>query len=474
MQPTKCIKGDEVFRGLIVIMSDSDSFRVYSPCNHDTCGEDGHVLLHPDRSSWVVVNNTGLEIARHLDKGETIVEVARRLVRRYGISGKRAKEDVLSVSEKLAQHNLLNVKTSEPAGRSPTLKSVFFHLNSRCNLACLQCYVACPDPDSNNSSTKEDLPASLVIRLIDELVDCGGKTVTISGGEPLLHPEIKEILEYAASKVSIRLLTNGTMINREWAAFLADMDIFIQVSVDGSRREIHDAIRGKGNFDRVAKTVEYLQEAGFGERINFSTTVMKLNIHDLGGVVSLAERLGVPLVRFLPLRRVGSAQRQWDSIGSGLSTKDYERFYQYVSDLQANRRCSIEISCGLSGFLLKVPEEFSDDDTWCPVGRMLAVAANGDTFPCVVMMTNEFKLGNVFYDSLSKMIHSERMAKVCDSLANRRVKIKKCAACNWRNLCQSGCMGQALDHKGSIWDTDNFCDYRKRRYEEVFDKILKM
>jgi len=63
---------------------------------------------------------------------------------------------------------------------------------------------------------------------------------------------------------------------------------------------------------------------------------------------------------------------------------------------------------------------------------------------------------------------------VCRALAERRSKIQECAACTWRNLCQAGCMGLALDNKGTIWDTDDFCDYRKRAYKEAFDKILSI
>ena len=66
------------------------------------------------------------------------------------------------------------------------------------------------------------------------------------------------------------------------------------------------------------------------------------------------------------------------------------------------------------------------------------------------------------------------MADVCLALVERRQKIEKCAACTWRNLCQAGCMGQALDNKGTIWDTDDFCDYRKRAYKEAFDRILRI
>ena len=166
--------------------------------------------------------------------------------------------------------------------------------------------------------------------------------------------------------------------------------------------------------------------------------------------------------------------RKWEAIGSGLTLRDYEHFYEYTSSLQKNGESGIDISCGLSGFLLKMPEEYQEDDIWCPVGRRLVIDVNGDAYPCVLMMEDEFRLGNAFDDSLDKIIHSDTMIAVCQALSERRHKIKKCSGCNWRNLCQAGCMGLALDNKGTIWDTDNFCDYRSRAYKEAFDRVLKI
>ncbi|MDY6974503.1 MAG: SPASM domain-containing protein, partial [Thermodesulfobacteriota bacterium] len=285
-------------------------------------------------------------------------------------------------------------------------------------------------------------------------------------------PDIREILGYTAPRLGIRLLTNGSFIDREWAAFLADMDIFIQLSIDGSGRKIHDTIRGKGHFDQSLKALEYLQEAGLGDRINFSTTIMEQNLLDLSCIISLAERLGVPHVRFLPLRRCGRAREEWDSVGVGISEADCERFFGEASHLQKKGKASVEISCGLSGFLLKMPEAASGDNIWCPVGRKLVIGVNGDVFPCVLMMRNEFRLGNALDDSLVDTMQSNGMKTVCRALADRRVRIEKCSKCNYRNLCQAGCMGQALDEKGTIWATDRFCDYRRKAYKDAFDKIL--
>ncbi len=443
------------------------SFFTYFPCKSNGVGQKAHILFHAYESGWVKVNDTGLEIARHLDQGESVQEAVLHLREKYGIVDEVARRDVLHVRDQLAQHGFLKPAQGSKPSRSPVLKSVFLHLTSRCNLSCLHCYTSGSQHESNR-----DLPGPFISRIIDELADHGGTSMTLSGGEPLLHPEIRNILKQAAPKAGVRLLTNGTLIDREWADFLADLNIYVQISIDGSSKEIHDSIRGRGTFEKSLKAVEYLQAAGLGDRINFCTTVMNQNLHDLPSIISLSQRLGLPLVRFLPLRRKGMAKREWEAIGSGLTIRDSQRFYEYTSRLQRNGGSGVEISCGLSGFLVKMPEEFEDDDTWCPVGTRLVIDFNGDAYPCVLMMEHQFRLGNAFHDSLDKIIQSKSMAGVCQALSDRRTKIKECAACTWRNLCQAGCMGQALEYKGTIWDTDDLCDYRKKVYKEAFDRIL--
>lgn len=446
-------------------MSKGPSFYIYPSPGSEGLLEKSYILLHPTCSRWIAVNGTTLKIADLLGKGQSIEATAGHLTALYGVPYESARHDVLYVAEELTKQHFLSGSFERLPARSPTLNSVFLHITTRCNLSCNHCYITCPTPN--------DLPASLVLRLMDEMQEHQGTSATLSGGEPLLHPEIKRILDYAAPRLKLQLLTNGTLIDREWAAFLAQTLPAIQISVDGSTSGIHDTVRGSGTFDRIMRAVEYLQNAGLADRITLCATIMKQNRDDLTGIIALAERLGIPSVRFLPLRKAGRAQEKWDLIGEELKVEHSESFYQFVMGLQQSRRCAANISCGLSGFLLKLPDHDSIDDTWCPVGKQLVVDANGDIYPCVLLMKDEFRLGNAFHQSLEEALHSDRMVKLCGSLLERRTKIEPCSECLWQNLCQGGCMGQALDQRGTIWETDHFCNYRKKLYQGAFDKVLQ-
>jgi AdoMet-dependent heme synthase len=443
-------------------------FFSYRLPEHDQRSDD-FILFHRHRSVWIKVNHTAAEIAALLAVDGLAKSATTHLQHKYRISEEVASRDVRFIRNKLEQYGFL-VSGSEPAATPlPRPETVFFHLTSRCNLSCVHCYVS----DAQHPK-RAQLPGSLVRRIIDELKSLDGASIVLSGGEPLLHQELWEIIQYASGKVGVQLLTNGTLIDQKWAEFLSHMRVRVQISIDGSKDAIHDQVRGKGSFNRALQGLKYLQAAGIGTRINFSTTVMNQNLDDLPNIISLARSLDVPLVRFLPLRKRGSARDTWETTGAGLSKRKQEQFYDYTRGLHTDNEGNFKINCGLSGLLLSMPEGFRKNDIWCSVGKQVVIYANGDAYPCPLLMDSQFCMGNVFHDSLEKIVQSDGMAAVCRALVERREKIEKCAACTWRNLCQAGCMGQALDNKGTIWDTDDFCDYRKRAYKEAFDRILRL
>jgi MoaA/NifB/PqqE/SkfB family radical SAM enzyme len=63
------------------------------------------------------------------------------------------------------------------------------------------------------------------------------------------------------------------------------------------------------------------------------------------------------------------------------------------------------------------------------------------------------------------------MTAACQLLTEHR-SIGSCDACAFRNLCLGGCMGLALDHAGTVYGVDDFCQYRKTVYSRAFDKLL--
>jgi len=443
---------------------DEEFLLVYPFFHKDSDRDENFIILNRDRPTWLAANRTAVEIAQQLDGGASVESVASFLSHAYHVRFDQAQRDVRDVASRLENSGLAPRHASRPC-RATALRVLFVHLTTRCNLACPHCYYASP--------SSADLPTKVAIGLIDELLAEGGESVVLSGGEPFLHPDIKAILRYAARKVHVDILTNGTLIDSDWASFLgSEIRPTIQLSLDGSNEEINDAIRGSGSFRRTLRAVELLQGAGLGDALMVASTVMRQNLHDLVPLIHLAERLGIPAVRFLPLRKIGNAQTHWAFLGAGVQTEDYESFFDEILQDGKSASCSVDVSCGLSGFGLTMPDDQSSDGIWCPVGKALTIGVEGDVFPCVLMMRDEFKLGNILHDSLSSLMASPAMRAICLTVVNRRNRIERCVTCNWRSLCQAGCMGSAFEHHQTLFAVDAFCEYRQKVYRLSFDRIL--
>ncbi len=88
-------------------------------------------------------------------------------------------------------------------------------------------------------------------------------------------------------------------------------------------------------------------------------------------------------------------------------------------------------------------------------------------------MRDALRLGNAHRGRLSGFMNSDGMAGVCRVLSERRIGIEQCSTCPWRNFCQGGCMGMALDRNDTVWSTDPFCGYLKKAYRKAFEAILE-
>ena len=352
-------------------------------------GEDLGVLLHVSRPRWAIGNATFRETAHLLGEGKSVDQAGRILASRHDLDMERAMRDVRFVAHRLRSHGLLDETETTSPVRIPTLRELFIHVTHRCNLTCSHCY--------SSRMPEGDLPFRLFGKIVDDMVEMGGRSITLTGGEPLLHPDFKDLLDYGARRCSVSLLTNGTLVDGELARFLSGLgDVRIQVSIDGSGEDIHDAVRGRGSFVRAIRGIELLLEAGLGERLTLAATVMARNLPDLPGIAGLAAKLGVPRVRFMPLRNEGRARERWDMLGASVDEREYEMFFDRMRDAVDGNLPALDVACGPSGFMPALPEAFPEDGFWCRVGTQLIVTPRGDAIPCVLLQGEQFALGNVF------------------------------------------------------------------------------
>ena len=134
-----------------------------------------------------------------------------------------------------------------------TPRTIDIEITSRCNLRCRYCYFF-----QNADVEYRDLPTGEWLAFFDELGSLGVMNLTLAGGEPFLRDDLPELLEgIVRNRMRFSLLSNGSLIDDGIAAFLAGTRRcdHVQVSVDGSQAETHDACRGNGSFDGAIRGI---------------------------------------------------------------------------------------------------------------------------------------------------------------------------------------------------------------------------
>ncbi len=177
---------------------------------------------------------------------------------------------------------------------------VVWNFTNRCNLRCRHCYQNAGSPLPNELNTAE------AIRVVKELSDFDVPSIAFAGGEPLIRRDFFTVAEYAREcGMYVSVATNGVLISREVAKRLSKIVHYVEVSIDGSTPELHDAFRGvRGSWDRAIAAVNYLVDEGV--TVGIATTATRSNLAEVYEIIDLAEQLNADFFicfNFIPTGR---------------------------------------------------------------------------------------------------------------------------------------------------------------------------
>lgn len=198
-----------------------------------------------------------------------------------------------------------------------SMSRITFEITSRCNLACTHCI--------RDKSPGSDLEIDLIERVLKQTRVYGIDQAGFTGGEPLIHPRFKDILEIAVRMgYKVSFVTNGIKIP-EFADFLAqprikDATERISISLEAMDQETNDKIRGKGSFKKAMNGVLVASSRGLPFVIKF--TINTLNYQRLDEMVLEAGKLGAAQLHLSHLHPTPENMRaglvmepdQWQSV----------------------------------------------------------------------------------------------------------------------------------------------------------------
>jgi heme b synthase len=352
-----------------------------------------------------------------------------------------------------------------PEGRGPHI--VAWESTVACNLACIHCRASAqttPEPD--------ELTTQEVKGLIDQLAELGRPIFVISGGEPLMRPDIFEIAAYGTRRgLRVALSPNGTLVTPEVVGKTKDAGVRrISVSIDGSVAERHDAIRGiPGAFDAAMAGLAACRSQGLGFQLN--TTVMRQTRDDLPAVLDLAVRVGAEAWHVFMLVPTGRGK-----IDDEVSPQEYEETLHEIYQMSKDSPIPIRVTCG-PHFMRVVaqarrkdreqpnlvgprkgshPGSLDRTTRGCLAGDGYCfISYRGDVTPCGYFPLvagnlrerpfKEIYLGSPLFRSLRDLSHYEG----------------KCGACEFLRVC-GGCRARAYSLTGNYLSEEPYCVYQPR------------
>lgn len=253
--------------------------------------------------------------------------------------------------------------------------SALLELTYRCNWRCVFCYNP-RHSDIRRMSANEWNP------VLDDLRALGTLTVTLTGGEPLTHPEFFGIARAARARAfAIRIFTNGTLIDDEAAEQIAALrPSAVEMSLHGATAETHEkTTAARGSFQKMFDAIERLRKRDV--RVHLKSPVTSLNEGEIDGMIEIASSL------HLPLGLDATITPRDNGDASPLT---------FTASLEARRRI-MQMT-----WERKETMQRQSGDTNCGLGRItLAIDPEGNVYPC--MQWRHQSLGNVRTTPLAEM-----------------------------------------------------------------------
>ncbi len=326
-----------------------------------------------------------------------------------------------------------------------------WHITNLCNLHCKHCY-------QDDFSRKSDLDRQGLKRISDNLLatlEEWDKTACIhlTGGEPLLKPELLVLLEELDLQPTVEelgIITNGLLIDQEMAKKLSRFSKLrkIKISLDGGNAETNDTIRQRGAFEKVMHNLPRLKEIGKFE-ILFMITVMKSNFRSLPSLLRLCQDSGVNgliIERFIPLGR-GK-----EIVGEVLGKEEWKEMIGMLTDFFP---ADEEEDPFLPYQAFQVSFDGEESELFgapCVIGSDgLCVMPDGTIFPCRRFPVS---LGNLLNESLREIWEK---SDLLERLRKKENLKGKCGSCDLKG-CR-GCRSLAFALTGNGLEEDPHCWY---------------
>lgn len=431
-------------------------------------GENG-ILFNPDTRREKVINATGLILWNAMDGTRDTGALAAHLAAACDTA---PADEILADTESFAQDlqllGFIAIRSLVTPSALPTEdwpiasdgpRSVDLSLTGKCNLHCEYCFYA------DEMTGRSDLSASQWKTFFSELKAIGVRNVTLSGGEVFMRRDLWELLdELIDSRISYSMLTNGTLITEKTLEQFAlgkrrSRLTSIQISIDGSCSEVHDASRGAGSFEKAVRGLRLLKEADFPLTVRM--TINRCNVNDIEDTAAfLIETIGLASFSCNEAIALGTGCTRREEMT--LTTAEKVKAMLTLERLGQRYPGRIQATAGPQVNLVRFRDmERAKATGWrpghwrmgsltacgCAYGK-LAVHHDGTIAPCNML---SIEIGKIGQDRISDIWKYHPILK---QLRGRSAitlhTLPECRGCEWIELCNGSCPSTAFSRTRSL------------------------
>ncbi|HSJ53806.1 MAG TPA: radical SAM protein, partial [Anaerolineae bacterium] len=358
--------------------------------------EDNLLILRPNKIHHLNRTATEMLVALYAQEPPDAAAVVRATAARYGVPEAAIAADL----DRLLQSLLLVLKDREgaapavvktPFGSHPRELPVLSEiaLTYRCQNRCTFCYASAPE----RGRQVPEMTTGQVIQILDVIVDHARvPTVSFTGGEPTLRPDLPALIAHAKGRrLRTNLITNGLRCGANgYVDTLAAAGLdSAQVSLEAADPAIHDAVVGRrGAWHATVRGIRHLKAAGI--HVHTNTTINSLNRDSLLDLVDFLAGMGQPYLSMNMVIRTG------DAVGS------MEIGYQEIGALvvplkeRANRHGMKFVWYSPVPLCLFNPVAHGLGSQSCSAADgLLSVAPDGQVLPC---SSFEHGVGNLLHE----------------------------------------------------------------------------
>lgn len=283
--------------------------------------------------------------------------------------------------------------------------------------------------------------------------------LALGGGEPLLRPDIFELVAYARGLgLEISIATNGTLLTREMAREFKKMGVAnIAVGLNANDESVHEQItRVPGSFAKSKNAIYATLEADMNLQIN--TTVMNENRESIPGLLDFASEVDAQIILLYQLVPEGRGSEEME-----LSTSQYRVLTEMIADRQKRCKPIIEPTCSPQYWAYLIKRNGNKPSRLgmklaetlfkgCVAGSGLCyIKPDGEVWPCPFV---PISAGSVHQHSLGELWYE---SELFNSLRDRkRLTGEKCSSCCFKYIC-GGCRGRAYSHSRDYLGDDPLC-----------------